>query len=418
MDMSDSKKIEEKDRRAELSCELAAGMLWEDRSFLVPLYLILVAPLYLSLLSDAAIASTTRILISTLLELVFFYIIGARWIPRFRKEGKAVVSGALQKIVIVGFAIWLFLAIPAFAVESITSTVSNSPFGFLILISLLFCLILRLQYHFYALPLLFTKLSILDSLKFARKYTKANGLFKLNSLPIRVIIPSFSVMFLLANLVILPAPDERYLATTILSYFTSGAMLVLTAYLTLAFGLVYLSKEDWKENDFLENRVASLETAALKSPSWLSFILSAKGSMLVLLVGIMIWFGAVYIKVFTPPTFAIAEHAVELEEKSIWVSLDLSDSEFNFRGFNPYNFGIGEEGATQPPLRPKNYLLNQDPTLHNVPTSSSEVIVELEFVTNRTAEENLELENQKLFYYHVPLIPIEFTVAEEAFEEG
>jgi hypothetical protein len=118
----------------------------------------------------------------------------------------------------------------------------------------------------------------------------------------------------------------------------------------------------------------------------------------------------------TPPAVVITTKESSAAGNKVIIRLELSDSDYQFRGFSPFAFALAGEKRTIIANTPSKVVLNGEEvsglsTLQKFRTAGETSELILEFKANRSDEELLSLKDLWLWYNSVKIAHIALAVS-------
>ncbi|MCB0310129.1 MAG: hypothetical protein KDD42_02770 [Bdellovibrionales bacterium] len=375
-----------------LGCQVAAGLLYQDRFFLIPWYLVLIAAgLWENALHNPHITTNLYLrLIERCIQLLFLYFFGRRWVRKLSSNTIPLLS--IKQLILtfsIGLAFWFMFAVPL--AVSITTLPESTKL--LALCALLPATVLSLRYYFYFFPAAAGANSIQEILRLARQFTLHHRF-----LVLRILLAPLAVMLFLISLTLIPAPDGRIAFLVYLTAFWRGIFWVGTSYLSMGFVLTLLSESEWRSLNFDPYRKARLATLVAQAPGWIVTLSRTRIAVITILVSLLLWFGNGIRVITAPPTPDIQVVSMEASGNKFELELALSDPEFEFRGFMPQQFFLAGENREQISSFPVKIKVDKQSDSQSIAEHRKSANLHLTFETNRAAEDLIKLKDLYLWY--------------------
>lgn len=383
-------KIEELDRGL---YSIAAGLIWQDRAILLPLYLLTIAPMLYASLSNLIdpmswfyVKAAER-----LLQLAALYFIGWRALRSLSSTARGVNILSLCVMLIAGLLLWLAFFLPG----NLVAAIGQSDASVLSLLLMLPIFIFTYLYYFYFFPLIMHINRPAAVLHLARSFTRIDKL-----LPVKVCVAPAGIMYLIQALCYVPFPDGRDFILALTSEIFGGVFWILSAYLSIACGIVFISDKVWHEAQLVPYRQSRLTTLAIQSISWLPNVLRPISGLQMLAISLLLWTANYARMAEMAPAPSISIKEISLKDERVELKLNLSDSKYRFRGFQPLLFRLaGEQNKTvaAPPQSARIEGSEQDVRIF-FPREKDETSLSLVFQADRKAEDLRQLEDLYLWY--------------------
>jgi len=382
---------------------IAAGFLWEDRSILLPLLLILTVPGAMALLYEP-LSTQYPILIGItkrIVDLSVLLFVCHRWIDRLQVEGHSLNTDTIFRFLSAGLGMWLLFEVPLLGIQA-----QFSPTLTLLAIFLFIpATIVALRYFFYFFPIVLQIDKVTEILAVTRSYTMQNRF-----LAVKALLAPLAIMMFLVALTLAISPDERESYVTWLKVASTESFWLLSTYLAVAFGFTNLKAAEWSTYGFKPEREELLKGLESYGPQWIGKILKPKNGVKIILLSLLIGVGN-QVRLFnTPPSVTFNVQSIEIEGSTIRLTIDLTDEEFHFSGFTPFGLTLaGEKGQSivQPLRSPQKVFVD------GVPVSWTDLVVSkdtinltltVEFTTNRTSDSLKKLEDLHLWYWNARIV--------------
>lgn len=385
-----------------LPYELAAGLIRLDHRRCVMAVALLAAPNLLAALTTRpdSVDPLTVPFVRTLLSVIITLVIGGGWIQRLRRTGNAPLFrdyvGATGAAFVLSQAPGLPLLAPFLPV----------PPAAQLLIFLVALPTLVFAWCYYLLPaaLLLGVRPLGEAARFSRAFTLADPW-----LPLRILLPAVGLKILLVGLVSAADPDGRHAVTALGIGLGSGAGTLLATYLTLGFIIARLPERTWSELGLDPYRQARTTTLVVHSRPWLARRLNLRAATLTCAIGALIW-GANAIRLSElPPAAEISPRRLTIAGSSVRVVLDVTDSTYRFRGFQPIFFSLAGESGFALARFPQSVTTPgaANELLLGVPRDRDTLPLELVFTTNRSAAELAQAEDLYLWYRRARIVRLD-----------
>lgn len=381
-------------------------MLWQDRLFLIPAWLLLSIPGLLVALPGAAGHSheTTFVLqiLDRLFELTFLFAVGRRWLIRFKASPLSPLAGLRSYLLLMftGFVFWLLFSIPLLVIIGSISIAVKSVFVFMLLPATL----LALKFYMYFFPLTLGISNMREVLNMASGFLNTD-----RALPLRILAAPAGWSLLLAGLARLPSPDGRLPVLDGISVLCLASFWVFSTYLSIAAGLRCLDDLNWKRFALEPYRQARLTTLIVQAPGLAGRLLTPRSGLILMLIGGLVWLGNLQRLATLPPAAEIKLQKIEVSENRAILELEVTDPDYSLRGFVPLYFALAGQNREILSAYPVRATLKQSGTdaLFGLPSSPGAVL-ELEFTTDRDQDSLLALEDAYLWYRHARITLLNF----------
>lgn len=382
---------------------IAAGLLRNDVPVLIPLLLILASSSVLQgLYTPQGWAELSSLMsLDRLLQLGVVSFIVLRWRRKLEhiKGNLGSPLVAVVRIVLAGFIVWGVLTLPVVGASLSGSSWAPSLFIFLFFIGVFWAF--RFYFYFAAFGLLGGTLrdACAATLSLGRKDPMA---------AVRSLVAPIAVTSLVVGMLSYPSPDGRSLFWATASSAAEGIFWILATYTGLAFALILIDESAWRTaglDPYRRERLRTLEAQGRSSRfNWLS----PRSGVKIFLVALCIIIGNLVQGFSVAPAAHIQIQQWEAKNHGVAVTLELSDTRYHFRGFNPYAFSLKSQtgfpvstGVAKVSLTPGGEQLTGV-----LPTSPGPIQLYLEFTSNKTEESLKTLDNMYLWYNLKPLIPL------------
>jgi hypothetical protein len=376
---------------------VAAGLAWQDRALWLWLYPLLVLPSLAGTLLDSSDTTTLILLkaVERLVEMVCLFIIGRKILAVLASQELRPSTGALVRLASVGFGLWIAINLP-FAWVSMISVQGPRHLTELIPLVLAMTLgVLGYIYFFYFFPLLLGLRQWRMVLSMARSFTRKDPL-----LPIKVSVGPLAIMYLGEASIRMISPDLRYLGVALASNLVDGLGWWLSCYTSTTAALLLLPDSDWRQLNLEPYRASRLTTLALQANPVLARLLQPRSALIMLVLSAVISAGNYARLAELPSSAEVHVRSVKIEEKSLSLTLELADPEYRFRGFQPLRFRLaGPERKVVAAFPSKAHLEGgTEDALISLPHSEAKLVLILDFVVDRPANELALLEDLYLWY--------------------
>lgn len=387
--------------------QIAAALLMHDAR-LLPLMLVALAAGSVAetvvVSSDISSAMLTNVL-ARLVQLMVICGVTLRW--RYRLEYSHTIHVrplvAFLRTCVFGFGLWGIFVIPSLVLSYVSNGVSNavlfSPLIFLVVLGTIW----SLRYYFYFVPL---------SLLGADLRRAALLSFRLGKKARWAALASMTTPAAISLLLVVgcftPYPDGRSLMWSTLAAACEGVFWLLSTYTALGYALSLIEDSDWRAAGLDPYRVERLQTLKVQGDSWLATMLTPYTGLQIFFLTMLLFMGNIARDLQAPPATALLIKEIKVHDYRIEVTLELSDPEFEFRGFMPQGFSIATQ--TGDPIARELSSASLVPgekgfTLF-VPPSREPKLLYLEFKSNKTAEVLRSLDNMWLWYKSVPVLSV------------
>ncbi len=381
--------------------QIAAALLRHDARVLPILFAALAAGAVIeTLLVSADFASSLPVeLLARLVQLMVLCGITLRW--RYKLEhvhtDHVRPLGAFLRTCVFGFGLWGIFTIPVL----VFGYLPDERLRYLAVFLIVFSMVLGLRYYFYfvALSLFGTDLrrAALQSFRFSKKAPRA----ALSSLTAPI-----AIALLLVALCFTPYPDGRSLLWSTIAAASEGVFWLLSTYTALGYALSLVDDSDWRAAGLDPYRTERLQTLQVQGPAWLAKMLTPYAGLQIFILTVLLFMGNMARDQQNPPAVTLQLKELKVSEYKIEVTLEISDPEFEFRGFKPGWFSIATQ--TGHPIAKELSLASsvagEDGVALYVPPSREPKLLYLEFKSNKTAEVLRSLDNMWLWYKSVPIL--------------
>ena len=342
-------------------------------------------------------------LIQRVLELAALYFWGFRCLRSLAPGAWRWSFRSLALMLVVGTLLWGALTLPFFLVRVLQSVESRS-FALTCLIVATVCAYL---YYFYFFPLILNGAHPLRALAHAREYLRGDPY-----LPLRIEVPTFSLMLLVTGLILIPYPDGREILSSLLAACAQPLAWLLSSFLGIAYGLRALSAEAWRSLQLDPYRSERLDSLAKRGSGRLAALLELRAGALLLMISLPLW-GANLLRVIRmPPSAAIELRELRVDQEKVRLMLNVRDERYALRGFDPMLFTLaGEHGTlvSPPPQEVRVRDHNRDIDGRRAfPRDAYAHTIELVFVPLQPAEQLKKLTDIHLWYRGARIMRLDF----------
>ncbi len=191
-----------------------------------------------------------------------------------------------------------------------------------------------------------------------------------------------------------------------------GTFWLLSIYTGLGLGLTLIDDHEWRSarlDVYRKERLETLETQG--RGSWLNILSPAVGAKIFVLAVCLMTVN-LYQVLHTKPAASIRVLSCVAQDQTLKVALDVRDSVYHFRGFNPVAFSIASQ--TGYPVSTELLRVSRDAQGEkgvrvvdiDVSSDGSPMTLYLEFGTNKRDDVLRTMDNMWLWYNKVPLAPL------------
>lgn len=384
--------------------KLAAALLYFDRVFILRFAPLLFLPDILALTLQLPPAGVILLEFSKrFFQLYFLFLILRNWRALLSPQGTERESPSFLPLLFIGTTLWLLLALPATLLTQAEAELGS----FLALLMIPACFI-WLRYFFYFVPF---GLGARRSIKFiqeARQLTERDWLS-----PLKVLISPLACTALLVALVSAIAPDGSILETDYLAAISLSVFPILASYLALSFAILLAGDKLWHDYGLDPYRSARLDTILVQQRDWLSNVLRPRYALLLLFLASMIGSANTFRAATTHPEVRLEIMELTAHDNILHVRSKAIETGRGFRGFRPSYLRLaGEQGGPiSEPKHPLNVWVDGEalPFLAEIQAEKSEVLLEFEFQTDRSASDLVQLKDLFLWYRNVALLPVDLS---------
>lgn len=386
---------------------VAAGLLKNDSHLIVPLLL---------LLSLSGVAQALELspkfreaiglqLIERFIQLAVLVFVVLRWRTKLGREGQASVSAfaVTSRMMLVGFLVWGALMSPTFLLLFSTNPAITLPICILFTVGIFWWF--RFYFYFLVYGILGSSLltGVSQTLAIGRRAPTA---------AVRSLVAPVALTSLLVWLVALPSPDGRSVGWAAAGAAVQGVFWLLSIYTGLGLGLLLLDEQEWRGAKLDAYRKERLETLEAQGrASFVNFLSPASGVKIFVLAVCVMAFNLVQ-ALHTPPAASIKVVSLQAEDQVLRVALELKDTDYHFRGFNPLGFSVASQTGYS--ISTELVRISRTPNgkkgEREFEVSEDEqkgpVMLYLEFATNKTDDVLRSLDNMWLWYNQVTIAPL------------
>lgn len=382
---------------------VASALLYHDRYLLPCLFIVLGLPsaaqVFLVQLPLGFFAAA--IVFERLAQIAVLFAVTRRWRRKLEQPGARGVpfGSSFLRTCAFGIVLWLLCVAPLV----VSSIQPESSLILLVAFLFVFGLVLSLRYYFY-----FAATALLG-LDLKRAAIKALAMSKATPrAALRSAIAPIGLTMLLVNVCSLPFPDGRSMAWASIGAFCQATFWLLSTYSALAFSLILVEDGDWRAAELDPYRAERLETFKVQGRGMVADMLTAKSGMQAMVLAVLLFISNSVRDFNEPPAAKIALKSVEYADNVAKVSVHVSDPEYQLRGFLPLMFSIATRDGT-PFARQPTSIRDADDENSEVPQLNalrSEVLLNLEFPTSRTAESLKTQADLWLWYKGTPVVSL------------
>ena len=387
---------------------IAAGLLFNDAPFLIPL----MALLAMSALCQGLLMPTTLsggfglLTFDRVLQLVVMCFGVVRWRHRFHHSGGPVVRTvpAVARIIAVGFLMWGAVTIPSLGATFAASGAFVAPLLFLFFIGTFF--VFRLYFYYVVYGLLGGTLR--DGLKAAGNLSRREP-----SAAVRSMIAPLAVTMLVVGLCSIPSPDGRSLVWSTASSAAEGLFWLLSTYTGLAFALVLIDESEWRAAGLDPYRRERLKTLEAQGKASRFLWLSPRAGVKIFIVALLVVVSNLVQALQAPPSAQVVVEKCVASDHRISVEVSVTDQEHHFRGFNPMAFTIKTETGhvVSTHLLKVSLSPEGEPLQGPLPDAPGPLTLYLQFRSNKNGDVLSSLDNMWLWYNFKALMPVRATLS-------
>jgi hypothetical protein len=384
---------------------LAAGLLWNDRFFIILLFVVLaLSAVFDQLLESLGYSSwATVVAVDRILQIGVVTWIVMRWRRRLQ-SAQAPALGPLRlaaRIAVVSIASSLLLAMPVLGI-ALNSRASGSALLFVVLG--VFGVVWCLRFYFYFAVAGILGLTVGPALRHAARISRESGTAALRSL----VVPCGLTMLLTA-LLTMPSPDGRSEFWMVVASSAESVFWILSTYTALGYALSVFGESEWRGAGLTPYRHERLATIQRQGGSQLPRYLRPKAGALMCAAAFVCMGANLTKQLRDPPAARVAIKNVEVADYSIKVELEVEDRAYKFRGFHPVAFSIKTKTGFAVAQSLTSVALTHDGGgIVGALTSSDGAprSLYLTFSTGKTAAALKVLDNLWLWYQFQPLVAI------------
>ncbi len=340
----------------------------------------------------------SAVVLERLLQLAVLFTVTRRWRHRLGQPGNrgGKAARAFLRTLVFGTVLWLLCVAPLIAstLQPQSSLILLAAFLFV------FGLVWSLRHYFYFVPTALLGLDLRDSVSKSLELTKATPRAALRSA-----LAPLGVTLLLINLCSVPYPDGRSVLWSSLSAFCQSTFWLLSTYSALAFSLTMLDDADWRAAGLDPYRTERLETLKVQGRGKLADLFTARTGIQAIVLALLLFISNSLRDFNEPPAATVSVQRVEYGDNTIVVSVQVSDPHYALRGFLPVMFSVATRDGTQFSRQPPIIKEEAQPEgrAQHVVGPTTELSLNLEFVTNRSAETLKTQADLWLWYKGTPM---------------
>ncbi|MCB0318538.1 MAG: hypothetical protein KDD56_07255 [Bdellovibrionales bacterium] len=385
--------IEETESNKEIPLEykLAAKLLQADwKKILLAILCCSLPQLLLSYFTQVNLPGFWSMLLNSSLELFFlFHLLN----PHLANFGSAYCKkNNVIKLVLTGLGYWLIVRSPFIALNLLPHNNYTTSLSLILIIP---AISIGLTYFYYFFPICAGIENIKDALDEARWINKQDPYS-----PFKTLIPSFAIYFLLSNLVSCFSPDGRSLNVMLFQIIVAELPFFIMSYLAFAICIKLIDGKRWHEYGFTAYKEARIETLLASAPQELVKLLTPKISLSILLISALLAYSNLIQVYNTMPSPSITTDEILVKENGLNLKLTLEDPVYRFRSFQPYAYKLAG---------PKGTAVNTELPNADIQTNSDYTVskLNLEFKTEMSKAELMQLTDLYLWYFNVKLLKLE-----------
>ena len=386
------------------AARITAGMLWQDRSLLIPALLLLTGPSLLKpwLYEHWLSAGVYCDICSRIIALVFTLLLCRHWISRLRieKNIQARLLPSLALTVGIGMSFW-FLLFAIVVVQLLDLPATLKSFAIVLVAPAVF---VGLRYYYYFLPIAAGLLKPVSILRCAAALTQADIW-----LPLKIMAAPAGLALLWFALWLSPMPDGRSLALSVISEFSAAVFWILSSYLALGAALLRLSEQSWRQLGFDPYRQSRLTTLNLQANRFVIPLLQPGNGFGMLGLGVLILAANMMRAAVLQPSPEIVLGSTSATGNTVSLTLEIQDPGYKLHGFMPLWFSLaGETGQTISSM-PLRAILRSDRSnvIQKLPSTDARLTVDLDFTASRSGKSLTELKDLYLWYRKHKLMRID-----------
>ena len=387
---------------------ISAGLLRNDLSLILPLFLLLAVPTLIDLYV-ASSGSTARfgvIGLDRAVQIGVVSLIVLRWRKRLQAHSGARLRAlpVVARIAAVSVGTSIVLTTPVLGVAQSRNELSALAFFGLGVLGCLWCLRV---YLFFAVA------GILG-LPLGQSFARTTDLARGNTRAIlgSLVLPCAATLLLTA-LLSMPYPDGRSLVWLAAASTAEGLFWILSTYTALGLAITLFSEADWRAAGLDHYRVQRLGTLERQGGKTLPKFLAPKFGACLLGVALCFAAGNLLRYLKEPPAAKVDIKKVTVTDYKLHIELAVEDREFKYRGFQPAFFSVASkngfqrlEGIEAVSLQPdKKEIIAMIDSRDGAPTS-----LYLSFSSNKTESALRSMDNLWLWYKYEPLLPLPMTL--------
>ena len=355
--------------------------------------LVLAIPEWLKIPLDTLVQAVPVDLLGRILELVLVYLL-ARRVINFHTSDATKIK--LVPLLLVGIIVWLILdASLPFWMKAPDEMYSLALIGVSLSLGLTFL------YWFHFIPAMFGITDPRKIVKTARSYHLVD-----RWLPFRACLGPAGLLLIGSGIVLSPWPDGRSTLPLYILPVIIGIYKTLTIYLSLSFGLVFLSsasKESSLDDTFLRDLDLRLKSIEADAPKKLSGWLTAKNGFAAVFIGVLIWFGNAIKLETSPPAATITTEKLIAGENKLTLVLHLHDDAHLMRGVIPELFEIAGEKRTPISGGVISVKDFEGKDVSGELPETKDITISIEYMSDRKTEEAKKLTDAFIWYRHAKI---------------
>ncbi len=383
---------------------IAAGLLFNDISIVLPMLAALaVSSIAQGLTSPSGFAALAGVMaFDRLIQLVIVSVIVLRWRRKFEHVKGSLANPFLAalRIVLAGFVVWGAVTLPM-----VTASFVSQGWVSSVLLFIFFCAVFwvfRFYFYFVTFGLLGGSMRgvCAAALNLGRRDPLA---------AVRSLVSPVAVTALVVGVLWYPSPDGRSLFWATAASAAEGIFWVLSTYTGLAFALVLVDESEWRSSGldpYRQQRLKTLEAQGRASRfNWLS----TRSGMKIFLVALCVIVGDLVQGFSMEPAARIKVESYQVRDRGVSVVVELEDSQYKFRGFNPYAFSLASQtGLEVVSSRIERVSLSPDgEPLHGAfPSQTGPVKLYVEFKSHKTDDALRQMDNLYLWYNLRAVAPV------------
>lgn len=387
---------------------VAAGLLFNDAPFLIPLMAVLtLSAVCQGLITPTKLSEVAGLLtFDRFLQLLVMSFVVLRWRHRFRHGGGQKVRPLpiVTRIFTVGFLMWGAVTIPSLGATFAPAGALVGPMLFLFFIGTFF--VFRLYFYYVVYGLLGG--SLRDGLQGAIELSRREP-----TAAVRSMIAPLAATVLAIGLCSMPSPDGRSLLWATASSAAEGVFWLLSTYTGLAFALLLIDETQWRAAGLDPYRRERLKTLEAQGRASRFMWLSPRSGIKIFLVALLLVVNNLFQALQSAPSAHVTVEKCEASEHRITVAVSVTDAEHHFRGFNPMAFTVKTETGYEVSTHLLKVSLSPDGDALQgpLPPGAGPVSLYLQFRSNKSGSVLASLDNMWLWYNFKPLIPVRATLS-------